>query len=58
MTAARYCSGMAWVRAVTWLISGIAGRVALSVPPPFTRHGFFSIKSSEMAVLKMALSSR
>ena len=37
---------------------GDGASITLSAPPPFTRHGFFRMKSSEMAVLKMALRRR
>ena len=58
VTAAWYCSGMDCVSAATWSTFGIRRSVTRSVPPPFTRQGFFTMRSSSMAVLKIAFSSR
>ena len=58
VTAARYCSGMDCVSAATWSTFGMRRSITRSVPPPLTRQGFFTMRSSRMAVLKIALSSR
>ena len=58
VTAARYCSGMDCVSAATWSTLGMRRSVTRSVPPPLTRQGFFTMRSSRMAVLKMAFSRR
>ena len=58
VTADRYCSGIDWVSAATWSTLGTWRSVTRSVPPPLTRQGFLTMRSSRMAVLKMALSNR